>query len=152
MREVSTFRANLKLEGGEMLRPVPEFPGRETVCIQPIWPNLIVQRQSNTVAMRQMVTRGPGAFELHWTFFGYAGDDAEMTQRRLRQANLMGPAGYVSIDDTEVIELTQRGVAPYPQEQGFIELDGSGVESVDYTVTENTLRAFHKMYREIMEL
>jgi salicylate 5-hydroxylase large subunit len=152
MREVSTFRANLKLEGGEMLRPVPEFPGRETVCIQPIWPNLIVQRQSNTVATRQIVTRGPEAFELHWTFFGYAGDDPEMTQRRLRQANLMGPSGYVSVDDTEVIELTQRGVAPYPRAEGFIELDGTGVESVDYTVTENTLRAFHKMYREVMEL
>lgn len=152
MSEVSTFRANLKLEGGEMLRPVPEFPGRETVCIQPIWPNLIVQRQSNTVATRQIVTRGPSAFELHWTFFGYAGDDDELTTRRLRQANLMGPAGYVSVDDTEVIEMAQRGIGPYPDEHGFIELGGTGVESVDYTVTENTIRAFHKMYREIMDL
>jgi salicylate 5-hydroxylase large subunit len=152
MNEVSTFRAGLKLEGGEMLRPVPEFPGRETLCMQPIWPNLIVQRQSNTVATRQIITRGPGAFELHWTFFGYAGDDEEMTLRRLRLANLMGPAGYVSIDDSEVIELTQRGVAPYPDAEGFLELDGTGTESVDYTVTETAVRAFHKLYREIMEL
>lgn len=152
MADVSTFRANLRLEGGEMLRPVHEFPGRETVCIQPIWPNLILQRQSNTVATRQIITRGPTAFELHWTFFGYAGDDDEATARRLRQANLMGPAGYVSIDDTEVIELTQRGVTPYPEAQGFLELGGTDVESADYTVTENTVRAFHKMYREVMEL
>ncbi len=152
MREVSTFRANLKIEGGEIFRPVTEFQGRETVCIQPIWPNLILQRQSNTIAMRQIVTRGPGAFELHWTFFGYAGDSDELTTRRLRQANLMGPAGYVSIDDTEVIEMAQRGIGPYPDEHGFIELGGTGVESADYTVTENTLRAFHKMYREVMEL
>lgn len=152
MADVSTFRANLKLEGGEMLRPVPEFPGRETVCIQPIWPNLILQRQSNTIAMRQIVTRGPGAFELHWTFFGYAGDDDAATTRRVRQANLMGPAGYVSVDDTEVIQLAQRGIGAYPEAEGFLELGGTGVESADYTVTENTIRAFHKLYREVMEL
>jgi hypothetical protein len=64
----------------------------------------------------------------------------------------MGPSGYVSVDDTEVIEMAQRGIGPYPAEHGFIELGGNGVESVDYTVTENTLRAFHKMYREVMAL
>jgi salicylate 5-hydroxylase large subunit len=152
MENISTFRQNLKLAGPELLQPQREFPGRETLAIQPIWPNLIVQRQSNTLAMRQIVTRGPGAFELHWTFFGYADDDEAMTTRRLRQANLMGPAGYVSVDDTEVIQMTQRGVAPYPNAQGVLELGGSGVESADYTVTESTVRAFHKMYREIMEL
>ncbi len=70
-----------------------EFPGDATVVMQTIWPNLIVQQQSNTLAMRQLVPRGPSEFELHWTFFGYADDDEAMTARRLRQANLMGPAG-----------------------------------------------------------
>lgn len=152
MEEVASYRPAFELQGLEMLKPVREFPGEETVCIQPIWPNLIVQRQSNTVAMRQIVTRGPGAFELHWTFFGYADDPPELRQKRLRQANLMGLSGYVSVDDTEVIELAQRGMAPYPQAQGFIELDGTGVESTDYGVTENAVRAFHKLYREVMEL
>jgi hypothetical protein len=32
-----------------------------------------------------------------------------MTQRRLRQANLFGPAGFVSADDGEVIEFSQDG-------------------------------------------
>jgi salicylate 5-hydroxylase large subunit len=152
MEDVSTFRKGLTLQGPEMLQPQREFRGRETVCIQPIWPNLIVQRQSNTLAMRQIVTRGPTAFELHWTLFGYADDDDALTTKRLRQANLMGPSGYVSVDDTEVIQLTQRGVGPYPDAHGVLELGGFDVESADYTVTENTVRAFHKMYREIMEL
>ena len=56
----------------------------------------------------------PQAFDLVWTFFGYADDDDEMTARRLRQANLMGPAGLVSVDDSEMMEFSQRGVAEYP--------------------------------------
>jgi salicylate 5-hydroxylase large subunit len=152
MDEVSTYRPGFHLEGLELLKPIREFPGEETLCIQPIWPNLIVQRQSNTLAMRQIVTRGPSAFELHWTFFGYVDDPPEIRTKRLRQANLMGPAGYVSIDDTEIVELTQRGTTPYRSSEGFIELDGTGVESEDYGVTENTVRAFHKMYREVMGL
>src|SRR5262249_30656343 len=72
-----------------LLEPVREFP-EYTVVMTTLWPNLIVQQQSNTLAMRQLVTRGPQAFELAWTFFGYADDDEAMTRRRLRQANLMG--------------------------------------------------------------
>jgi salicylate 5-hydroxylase large subunit len=103
--------------------------------------------------VRQIVTTGePGAFEFHWTVFGYASDDEEMTQRRLRLANLMGPSGLVSIDDTEVIELTQKGAARFREAQGIIEMGGHDTGDVDYTVTEAPLRAFHKYYGEVMGL
>ena len=59
--------------------------------------------------MRQLVPLDARHFDLHWTYFGYADDTPEMTQRRLRQANLMGPAGLVSIDDSEVMLLSQAG-------------------------------------------
>ena len=49
------------------------------------------------------------SFDLAWTFFGYADDTPEMRQRRLRQANLMGPAGFVSLDDSEAMMLSQAG-------------------------------------------
>ena len=39
-----------------------------------------------------------------------------MQRRRLRQANLFGPAGYVSADDGEAIECVQRGAEPHPAE------------------------------------
>jgi salicylate 5-hydroxylase large subunit len=149
-REMSTLRAGLTLQGGEMLRPVREFPGDETLAMQALWPNVIVQQQSNTVATRRIVTRGPNACELHWTFFGYAGDDDAMTERRLMQANLMGPSGFVSVDDTEVMQQTQRGVGPSPRFEGFMEMDGSGQESTPYVITEAPLRAFHSYYRAVM--
>ena len=77
--EMRSFRADLELHDPRLLDPVREFPGAATVVMQTIWPNLIVQQQSNTLAMRQLVPRRPGSFELHWTFFGYADDDEAMT-------------------------------------------------------------------------
>ena len=70
---------DLALRDPRLLDPVREFPGAATVVMQTLWPNLIVQQQSNTLAMRQLVPRGPSAFDLHWTFFGYADDDEAMT-------------------------------------------------------------------------
>ena len=102
--------------------------------------------------MRQLVTRGPAAFELAWTYFGYADDDEDMTRRRLRQANLMGPAGFVSIDDSEVMKFSQSGVTPYPQESGVMEMGGRGWKDEQHMVTESVIRAFYTYYRQVMEL
>jgi nitrite reductase/ring-hydroxylating ferredoxin subunit len=107
--EIGSLRRGLRLADARLLDPVAEFPGIATVVMQTLWPNLILQQQSNTLATRQLVVRGPGAFDLHWTFFGYADDDEAMRTRRLRPANLMGPAGLVSVDDSEVLALAQRG-------------------------------------------
>ncbi len=150
--EMKSFRADLKLHDPRLLEPVREFPGEATVVMQTLWPNLIVQQQSNTLAMRQLVLRGPGAFELHWTFFGYADDPPEMTARRLRQANLMGPAGLVSVDDSEMMELGQRGVASAPEGLAVLELGGRDCASTDHMVTESAVRGFYRHYREVMGL
>jgi len=150
--EMSSFRADLRLAGPELLDVVREFPGAPTVVMQTIWPNLIVQQQSNTLATRQLVTAGPGAFELHWTFFGYADDDDAMVERRLRQANLMGPAGLVSIDDSEVMRLAQRGFAATDDASAVVEMGGRDTHDADHMVTEAAIRAFYGHYRLVMEL
>jgi len=150
--EMRSLLEDLKLNDPTMLQPRPEF-AQYTICLMTVWPNLIVQQQSNTLAMRQLVTKGPGAFELAWTFFGYETDDADMTQRRLRQANLMGPAGYVSIDDSEVMGFVQQGVASAPEASGVMEMDGDGWrEEEAHGVTESELRAFYDYYRKVMAL
>jgi salicylate 5-hydroxylase large subunit len=120
--------------------------------MQTVWPNLIVQQQSNTLATRQLVTRGPQAFDLIWTFFGYADDDEAMTARRLRQANLMGPAGLVSVDDGEMMEFSQAGVAHAPDAAALIELGGREVADAPHMITETALRGFYRYYRMVMEL
>jgi len=150
--EMKAFLADFTLHDPTLLQPVREFSGTATVVMQTIWPNLIVQQQSNTLATRQLVTRGPEAFELVWTFFGYETDSDEMTRRRLRQANLMGPAGLVSVDDSEMMEFSQRGVRAAPEAAAVLELGGRDCADAPHMITEAAMRGFYKYYREVMGL
>jgi salicylate 5-hydroxylase large subunit len=150
--ELVSYRPSLELQDPALLDVAKEFPGDVTLVMQTLCPNLIVQQQSNTLAVRQIVPRGVAAHDLHWTFFGYEDDTEEMTLRRLRQANLMGPAGYVSLDDGEVLSLAQRGVTSAPQGHAIVEMDGDGVADADHVVTEAALRAFFRYYRDAMGL
>ena len=151
-RDMQNLRADLVLADPRLLDPVREFPGDATVVMQTLWPNLIIQQQSNTLAMRHLIPQGPDAFRLDWTFFGYADDDEEMTRRRLRQANLMGPAGFVSCDDSEAMKMSQEGVRIRTEAQGLLEMGGRETQDEDHMVTEVALRAFYRHYREVMEL
>src|SRR5579862_5602691 len=136
-RDMRNMISDLKLNDPRILDPVREFPGEETVVMQTLWPNLIVQQQSNTLATRQIIPRGPGQHELVWTYFGYETDDEAMRIRRLRQANLMGPSGFVSMDDSEVLQFNQDGVASYPADRGVVEMGGRDTENTDHGVTES---------------
>jgi len=140
------------LEDDRLLDPVREFPGTATVVMHTLWPNLIVQQQSNTLALRQIVPRRPDSFDLLWTFFGYVDDDDGMVTRRLRQANLMGPAGLVSMDDSEVMQLAQQGVAADPAGEGMLDVGLEDRGDVDHIVTEVAIREFYRHYREVMDL
>ncbi|MGH8430622.1 MAG: aromatic ring-hydroxylating dioxygenase subunit alpha [Solimonas sp.] len=151
-RQMQSFKADLKLQDARILDTVREFPGDATVIMHTFWPNLILQQQSNTLATRQILPRGPGEFDLHWTFFGYADDDAEMTQRRLRQANLMGPGGLVSMDDGEIIARAQDGFRASPAAASIVEMGGRDYADSDHMVTDVALRAFYRGYRRVMGL
>ena len=148
--EIKNLRSDMTLRDPRLIDPVREYPGDATVVMQTLWPNLIIQQQSNTLAMRQLIPRGPEAFELAWTFFGYADDTEEMTQRRLRQANLMGPAGLVSTDDSEVMKLSQDGIASYPEAMGILDMGGRDTRDTEHMVTETAIRAFYAYYCEVM--
>jgi len=151
-KDIANLREDFSLADPRLLDPVKEFPDDATVVMQTIWPNLIVQQQSNTLALRQIRPTKTAAFELHWTFFGYADDDEEMTRRRLRQGNLMSPAGLVSADDSEVIKLAQDGINQDPHGKGVILMGGRGLEDEEHMVTEVAIRAFYNHYRKVMGL
>lgn len=151
-RDMKSLREELKLHDPNLLTPVREFPGDATVVMQTLWPMLIIQQQSNTLAMRHIVPAGPESFDLHWTYFGYKRDSDEMTAIRLRQANLMGLSGFVSGDDSEVLEFSQNGVHSARHSAGVLEMGGHGVEDTPHMVTESAIRAFYKYYAEVMDL
>ncbi|HUQ76312.1 MAG TPA: SRPBCC family protein, partial [Burkholderiales bacterium] len=151
-RQMHSFQQQLALNDPRLLDTVREFPGEATVIMHTFWPNLILQQQSNTLATRQIVPRGPNEFDLHWTFFGYANDDEAMTQRRLRQANLMGPGGLVSMDDGEIITRAQDGFRHAADTAGINEMGGRDYADAEHMVTDVALRAFYRSYRNVMDL
>ena len=130
-----------------------EFPDDVTATIQALFPSIIVQAQSNTLAMRHAIPKGVGRTELIWTFFGYADDDEEINSMRLLQANLMGVSGYVTVDDAEVLEFSQVGHSAAPAgAAAVLELGGRDTGSHDHMVTESLIRGFYTRYRDIMGL
>lgn len=149
--EIANLKADYVLHDPSLLDRRKEFPDENTVVMQTIFPALIVQQQTNTLALRQIVPRGPQEFDLIWDFFGYADDDEQMTGYRLKQANLMGPSGLVSIDDTEALEVCQKSFAESSERSAFVELGGLGWENVNHMVTESAIRAMYRCYREYMQ-
>ncbi len=151
-RQMPSFKGELTLQDPRIIEAVREFPGDATVIMHTFWPNLILQQQSNTLATRQIVPRSAQEFDLNWTFFGYADDDQEMTERRLRQANLMGPGGLVSMDDGEIIARAQAGFRHAGEAAGINEMGGRDHADADHMVTDVALRAFYRGYRKVMDL
>ena len=49
--------------------------------------------------------------ELVWTMFGFDDDDEATDRTRMRQSNLIGPAGFISMEDGAAIGFVQRGCA-----------------------------------------
>lgn len=152
--QMKVFRKDfMSLAEPTILSVLREFPENEdTVTMQTIWPNCAVHQNLNSLGVRLALPRGPNLIEIHWTFFGYEGDDDEITRRRLMHANFFGPGGLVTGDDIEVWQLNQRGVRTTPSGTCRLEAGGAGTGDADHVITETAVRAFYKHYRRVMEL
>lgn len=148
----SAWRDGLDLEDPKFMNYVAEFDSPWTVTMQTIWPNLIVQRELNTLGIRHIVPRGPNALDMYWTMFGYEDDDVEMEQHRLRQGNLMGPSGYLGVDDNEAIRFLQDGLRRSTAERGIVMLDPEKEGNTDTLISEAAIRSLYRHYREVMSL
>ena len=151
-KEMRAFSDNLRLADPRFLDYVREFDSPWSVTMQTIWPNFVVQRELNTLGVRQIVPRGPNEFLMIWTMFGYEGDSDEMTRHRLRQGNLMGPAGFLGIEDNEAMRFVQQGVTRSSTEESLVALGGSEEGTTDHIITEAAIRSLYRHYRDVMGL
>jgi anthranilate 1,2-dioxygenase large subunit/salicylate 5-hydroxylase large subunit len=138
------------LEDKRIIAYHPEFE-HGTGAILTMWPNLIILQQLNLLAMRHVRPAGPNACIKTWTFFGYEGEDPALRQKRLMQANLLGPSGLITIDDNEVLACAQDGAAASPFANSVLEA-GKGSGDADHLMTESAIRAFYDCYRGVMDL
>ena len=147
-----TAHDDYSLEAPELLKNVDEFGDRIGLQILSVFPGFVLQQIRNALAVRRVVPRGLDKTELVWTAFGYVDDTEELTTLRMRQANLVGPAGYISMEDGCATGFVQRGSAGAADEQSVVEMGGSGTGSEESRVSEAAVRGFWKAYRRHMGL
>ena len=152
-KEMRSFKDGMSLNEKRFMNFIEEFDSPWSVTMATIWPNLIVQREMNTLGVRQIVPTGPHEFIMKWTMFGFEGDDEEMTRHRLRQGNLMGPAGFLGLEDNEAIKFVQDGMQRVPNGTHLVKLDPKAAEGTsDTLISESAIRAMYRHWRQEMDL
>jgi anthranilate 1,2-dioxygenase large subunit len=145
-----TYDETSKLSDPSLLEGKPELDPVLTNHIQILFPSVVVQQIENTLAVRQIVPKGVDEMELTFIFFGFEDDDDAMLAQRLKQANFVGPAGYISMEDGEAIELVQRSVREATGETSVIDLGGKERGNEENLITESMVRSFWAGYRDLM--
>jgi len=149
-KEMRSFHEGLKLQDERFLHFVKEFDSPWSVTMDTIWPNFIIQREMNTLGIRQIIPNGPNSMIMQWTMFGYEDDDEEMLRHRLRQGNLMGPSGFLGLEDNEALRFVQEGVRRSSTENSVVKLDADKIGTSESLISEAAIRAMYKYYREVM--
>lgn len=146
------MQGEAKLQDERVIAFRPEIDDDVGLHIQSVFPSVVVQQIQNTLATRQIVTHGPDKTELVWTYFGYADDDEETTRHRLRNLNLVGPSGLISMEDGEAVELCQQGTLGAEGKHSFVEMGGIDVQEyyAPMGMDENSVRGFWKGYLSLM--
>ena len=69
---VSENQSAFKLSDPSLMKGRPEFEDGISNLITLLFPSVVIQQIANTLATRKIIPKGPDAFELYWTYFGYA--------------------------------------------------------------------------------
>ncbi|HSU06581.1 MAG TPA: Rieske 2Fe-2S domain-containing protein [Acetobacteraceae bacterium] len=142
----------LRLSDPSLLDYVNEHDDRIQQQILSVFPSFAMQATQNVMAVRQFVPRGVSQTDLNWIYLGYADDLPEMRMRRLRQLNLAGPAGFVSMEDGCIGGFVERGAATAPGETSVLEMGGAEAASQPTRATEASVRGFWKRWRAVMDI
>ncbi len=141
------------LQDPTLMQGWPEFACGTTLAIQTIYPNLVIQQISNSLALRLCLPKGPEECELLWWVLGTQEDTEAQTTARIKQSNMVGPGGLISLEDGVVGGWVQRASQRDPDDQTFIIMGGHDVApSEEGRATEVAIRGFWKGYRELTGL
>ena len=114
-----------------------------------MFPSMVLQQVRNTIAVRVIRPRGVDKTELEWIHLGFDDDDEAMTERRLRQGNLIGAAGYISMEDGCVGGFVQRALQYNDDDSGVVMMGGHDAQSQNFRASEAAIRGFWKKYRAL---
>lgn len=150
-QNIRSAKNEYRLADPSLLESVDEYGDGVTLQILTVFPGLVLQQIHNAIAVRQIVPTGVATTELAWTYLGFEDDDDEMVERRLKQANLVGPAGFISMEDGAVGNFVQRGITGTDEDTSVVMMGGETAESQPFRATETSVRGFWKKYRTLIE-
>lgn len=151
-QDIRSMNDGFHLEDESVLGYVHEYEEATTNHIQSIFPQLVLQQIHNSLVARQLLPKAPDQFELVFHFFGYADDTPELRELRIKQANLVGPAGYISMEDGYATELVQRGTLREGKSTSVMDMGRSQPDQQDTLITESLIRRFWTGYQAMMAL
>jgi len=151
-QDIRSMNEGFHLEDESVLGYVHEYEEATTNHIQSIFPQLVLQQIHNSLVARQLLPKAPDQFELVFHFFGYADDTPELRELRIKQANLVGPAGYISMEDGYATELVQRGSLREGKSSSVLDMGLSQPDQQDTLITESLIRRFWTGYQALMAL
>ncbi len=139
-----------RLKDPSVLAGFKEYDDGVTLQILSVFPGFVLQQIQNCLAVRQVLPKGTARTELNWTYIGYTDDTPEQRKVRLKQSNLVGPAGFISMEDGAVGGFVQRGIAGAIDHEAVVEMGGDAAASGEGRATEASVRGFWKAYRRHM--
>jgi anthranilate 1,2-dioxygenase large subunit len=142
--------AEYQLEDPSLVDSFSEVGDDITLQILSVAPGFVLQQIQNSIAVRQVLPTGVDSTNLNWTLLGFEGDSEEQQLIRMKQSNLVGPAGFVSMEDGAIGGFVQRGIAGASTEFATMQMGGDEAVSSESRVTEASIRGFWKAYREAM--
>jgi anthranilate 1,2-dioxygenase large subunit/terephthalate 1,2-dioxygenase oxygenase component alpha subunit len=148
--ELRSEKDDFKLEDSSLLKGLDEFGDGVTLQILSVFPGFVLAQIQNTLAVRQVLPDGIDSTVLNWVYLGFKDDTPELRAMRHKQSNLIGPAGFVSMEDGAVGGFVQRGIASASGQQAIVEMGGDSVRSQTSRTTEASVRGFWKTYRTHM--
>ena len=75
-----------------------------------LYPTTVMTRNLDVISVRFATPRAVDETEVHYAYFTHEDDDEELTRHRVRQAsNLIGPSGFISLEDGAVFNRVQSG-------------------------------------------
>lgn len=150
-KQLASLKTDFTLEDMEVVKPVDEM-GDSSMINFSVLPSVFFQQHGNSLALRHIIPKSVSQTELSWTHYGFDDDDDDMNRRRLKQANLMGPGGYVAIDDSEVLAKMQPVAESAPESVQIVTMGGTDHAPQETMLTETLIRGFYSYYREKMGL
>ncbi|MDD3651747.1 aromatic ring-hydroxylating dioxygenase subunit alpha [Immundisolibacter sp.] len=116
------------------------------------WPLTAIANHLDIFNVRYANPVGVDQVEVHYAYFAHADDDADMVRHRLRQSsNMIGPSGFVSLEDATVFMRIQQALDTDPSHTFFLKGYRKGVDLAETKQNDEAPNAlWWEHYRQLM--